>query len=165
MLRGPRAVPTLPRDRCPSSLTPGCREPGQFHRDPPGSFGTCTWYRYPTPNRKHKAEAGAWAGCQHPEEETGCLSPGHCLSPATACQPPGLETWPAKGMNGCRESGWIHRPAAGISCSSSASPSPGQHNTLRQRSSSQAPALALPPHPRAPMAQHSFLSHCKGFSP
>lgn len=132
MLRGPRAVPTLPR----SSLTPGCREPAQFHHDPPGSFGTCMWYRCPTPNRKHKAEAGV--GCQPPQEkQAGChLGTG-----------PGLQTRLAKGINGLprvRLKLMRHRPAAGIRCSSSASLCLCQHNTLRQRSSSQAPALALP---------------------
>lgn len=59
MVRACSGAPVPPcRARCPSPLTPGCREPVQFHRDPPRSFGTCMWYRYPTPNRKHKSAAG-----------------------------------------------------------------------------------------------------------
>lgn len=140
MLRSPRAVPTLPRGRCPSPLTPGCREPVQFHHDPPGSFGTCMWYRYPTPNRKHKAAAGAPGRMSAP-------GAGNRLAVTWALPagPPGLGGLARKvnALQRVRLKLMRHRTAAGISCSSSASLSPGQHNTLRQRSS-QAPALALP---------------------
>ena len=92
-IRSPSALPPLScKDKCPSSLTPGCREPVQFHRGPPRSFGTCMWYRYPTPNRKHKSaeshtSADRAAGDpgrmsakpqKHQNEETGCHL-GTCL--------------------------------------------------------------------------------------
>lgn len=93
MLRSPSALPALScRGRCPFPLTPGCREPVQFHRDPPRSFGTCMWYRYPTPNRKHKSAEGHTLADRaagdpgrmsakpqkHQNEETGCHL-GTCL--------------------------------------------------------------------------------------
>lgn len=137
-----------------SPLTPGCREPVQFHRDPPRSFGTCMWYRYPTPNRKHKSAEGhtpadsSWGPGQdvskatkHRNKETGCHL-GTCL--------PGSQAEISLSRKGnllqrVRLMLTRHWTAADIiSLSSSAFHSPGQHNTLNQRSSSQAPASAIP---------------------
>lgn len=161
----PGLSPRSPEPGVPSPLTPGCREPAQFHHDPPGSFGTCTWYRYPTPDRKHRAEAAARARWQHPEQDTGWLSPVLAVTWALPVVPWALPAvpralpvtwalpavpwawragqqreWSAEGQAGANETRASSRNQLFQLCLLS----PGQHNSLRHRSSSQAPPLTLP---------------------
>lgn len=53
-----------------------------------------------TQNTRQRLEPGQDVSTQRRKQAGHWLPPGHCLSPVTACQPPSLETWLAKGMNG-----------------------------------------------------------------